>query len=160
MRIIEQHPTTQGRAAGVIWIQRAADQDLAVAQDRLGLMYLYGDGVEQNTSLGLEWIRKAAERGAPAAQMQLGNLYSNANGNLVPLDDAEAYYWYSIAAKPVTPDVHIYNIDQVRDLAQQHARAVAPTLTDAQRAAIDQRVLIWAPTPSVPYSGIVRLAQF
>jgi len=160
MSIIEQHPTTQGLAAAVIWIQRAADQNLALAQDRLGLMYLHGDGVEQNTSLGLEWIRKAAERGAPAAQMQLGNLYSNANGNLVPLDEAEAYYWYSIAAKPVTSDVHIYNIAHVRDLAHEHARAVAPTLTDVQRAAIDRRVLTWAPTPSVPYSGVVQLAQF
>jgi hypothetical protein len=150
--------TAEGRTAGAIWVQRAADQNLAIAQARLGLMYLYGDGVRQNTSLALTWTRKAADRGAPAAQLLLGRLYS-AGGNLVPLDNTEAYYWDSIAAKPVVSNVYIFNISQVRDVARKRARTVSLVLTAAQRADIDQRVAAWAPIPSVPYNGVVNISD-
>lgn len=152
--IIEQDRTAQGQAAGFIWIQRAARQDLAIAQDRLGLMYLYGDGVPRDIPRALGWIRKAAERGAPAAQLQLGSLYSG--GNCVARNYVMAYYWLAIAAKRADSSVHIYNIVQVRDFADKWARSVRPALTPAQRATVDQRVARWAPTPSVRYSGVVN----
>lgn len=158
MRIIQQDPTALGRAAGIIWIQRAAHQNLAVAQDRLGLMYLYGDGIRQNTSDALEWIRRAAERGAPAAQLQLASLYSA--GNCVPRNRVKAYYWFSIVAKPTTSSVYIYNIAQVRDFAHSWARSVVRMLTAAQRATVEQRVAKWTPTPSVPYGGVVRMTRW
>jgi TPR repeat protein len=158
MSIIQQHQTAQGRAAGFIWIWRAAHQNLAVAQDRLGLMYLYGNGVEQNTSGALQWIHRAAERGAPAAQLQLGSLYSA--GNCVPRNYVRAYYWLAIAAKPETSSVYIYNIGQVRDIAYKRARSVARALTAAQRATVDHRVAMWAPKPSVPYQGVVMVNRW
>lgn len=156
--IMRASATAEGRTAGAIWVQRAADQNLAIAQARLGLMYLSGDGVKQNTSLALTWTRKAAERGAPAAQLLLGRLYS-AGGNLVPLDNAEAYYWDSIAAKPVVSNVYIFNISQIRDVARKRAQTVSRVLTAAQRADIDQRVAAWTPIPSVPYSGVVNISD-
>jgi hypothetical protein len=158
MSMLRESPTPAERAAGIRWIRRAAHENFALAQDRLGLMYLYGDGVTQNTSRALKWIRAAAERGAPAAQLQLGSLYSA--GNCVPRDDARAYYWFAIAAKPVASSVSIDNISDVWAFARTLDRSVAPALTVAERAAIDRRVGRWTPAPSVPYSGTVLLSRW
>lgn len=107
----------------------AREPDPAVAQDRLGLMYLYGDGVEQSTPRALQWIHRAAERGAPAAQMLLGSLYSA--GNCSARNYNRAYDWFAIAATSATWCIHIYNIAQVRDIAYKQARSVARNLTAA-----------------------------
>lgn len=153
LSIMRHVPTAQGRAAGFRWIRRAARGNLAVAQDRLGLMYLYGEGVKKNVPHALRWIRRAAECGAAAAQMQLGNFY--ASGTSVPRSDSKAYYWFRVAAKPVGSSMTIYNIAQVRAIARRRADDIAGRLTSAERAAVDQRVATWMPTPSVPYSGLV-----
>lgn len=139
-----------------MWIRRAADANLAMAQGRLGWMYLTGRAVPQDTSQALKWLQLAANRGAPAAQFQLAQVY--ATGTLVPVDKARAYYWYSIAAKPTRSDVTIFNIVQVRFLAQQRAQALADALSPAQRSAVGREVAAWVPTSSVPYSASVPLA--
>ncbi len=144
------------RAAAVRWIQRAASANLASAQDRLGWLYLRGEGVRQSTVLALTWIRRAARRGAPAAQLQLGNLYSA--GVLVPLDRVRAYYWYAIAARTTSPNVHIDNLAQVHAFAARKRQRLAAWLSPARRARIALRVANWRALPSVPYSGMVRLA--
>ena len=79
----------------------------------------------------LLWLRRAAQRGAPAAQLTLGWLYSV--GSLVPVDNRRAYFWYSVAAKPVRSDVTIFDISQVRMLARAKALALAGSLSSAQR---------------------------
>lgn len=146
------------RAVGVGWIRQAAEADLASAQYRLGSMYLTGRNVPQDTATALQWVNRAAKHGAPAAQLRLGQLY--ATGDLIPLDKAQAYYWYSVAAKPTRSDVTILNIEQVRKLARRNARALADSLTPAQRASVDQQVAAWTTTPGVPYSGSVVMASF
>jgi TPR repeat protein len=156
--IIQRHGMGKAGAAGIAWIRRAAHEDLALAQDRLGLMYLYGTGVKQSTPRALEWLRRAAQRGAPAAQLQLGSLYSA--GNCAPRNDLRAYYWLSIAAKPQTSSVHICNILDVRRFARGAAQGVARRLTAAQLAAVDRRVVRWTPTASVPYGGVVVLTRW
>jgi TPR repeat protein len=156
--IIQRHGMGKAGAAGIAWIRRAAHEDLALAQDRLGLMYLYGTGVKHSTPRALEWLRRAAQRGAPAAQLQLGSLYSA--GNCAPRNDLRAYYWLSIAAKPQTSSVHICNILDVRRFARGAAQGVARRLTAAQLAAVDRRVVRWTPTASVPYGGVVVLTRW
>jgi TPR repeat protein len=146
------------RAVGVGWVRKAAEADLASAQYQLGWMYLTGRDVPQDTATALQWVSRAAKHGAPAAQLRLGQLY--AVGDLVPLDKVQAYYWYSVAAKPTRSDVTIMNIEQVRKLARRNARALAPSLTAAQRASVDQQVAAWTTTPGVPYSGSVMMASF
>lgn len=157
-RMFRQARTPRRRAAGVAWIRRSAQANLAVAQDRLGLMYLSGRGVPRDTKRALKWLRRAAERDAPAAQLWLARLY--ALGRFLPVDNAEACYWYSIAAKPVRSDVTILNIERVRAFARHKARALAASLTPAQRASVERRVASWTPTSSVPYSGVVLLGRF
>lgn len=44
----------------------------------------------------LRWLRESARRGYPLAQTSLGVLYLNGDG--VPLDRAEAYAWFTLAA--------------------------------------------------------------
>ncbi len=149
--------TAEGRTAGVDWIRRAAEANLAIAQAQLGSMYLRGSAVPQSTPDALKWLHRAAERGAPAAQLDLGDLY--AVGALLPADKAQAYYWYSLAAKPVRSDVTIFNIHQVRRYAYQRARALAPSLTSAELAAVRRQVAAWQPTSSVPYSGSIPLTS-
>lgn len=69
-------------------------------------------------------------------------------GTLVPVDKAQAYYWYSIAAKPARSDVTIFNTVQVRFFAQQRAQALADSLSPAQRSAVGRQVAAWVPTSS------------
>ena len=122
-----------------------------MAQDRIGLMYLYGLDVPANTARAVRWIHRAAERGAPAAQVQFGNLYRS--GRQVPQSWSRAYYRYSIAAKPVLSDVRIQNSVQVHAFAGQLRRQVAHRLSESARARIERRVARWQPLPSAPYSG-------
>ncbi len=145
------------RLAAVARIRKAAMDGLAVAQDRLGWMYLHGEAVPQDTATALEWIQRSAQRGAPAAQLQLGGLYER--GVLVPTDPEKAYYWYSIAARGVPSDVHVTNMAAVQALAAKQADAIARMLLPTQRDAVDGRVAQWKPRPSVPYVAEVDLEE-
>jgi uncharacterized protein len=155
MESLARASTQTERQTAVAWVQRAAEANLAIAQDKLGRMYLFGYGVPQDTPEALSWLQRAAKRGAPAAQLELGQLY--AVGALVPVDKAKAYYWYSIAAKPVQSDVTIFDIDQVRRFARKRAQALVGSLTAAQRASISSQVAAWVPISSVPYSGVIPI---
>lgn len=46
-----------------------------MGQSGLGLMYLYGMGVERNTAKALQYFSQAAEQGWVDGQLQLGNMY-------------------------------------------------------------------------------------
>ena len=151
LRLLRERPAGSGVPAGIRLIRQAAGENLAVAQDRIGLMYLYGLDVPANTARAIRWIHRAAERGAPAAQLQLGNLYRS--GRQVPQSWSRAYYWYSIAAKPVRSDVHIENSAQVHAVAGRLRWQVAHRLSASARARIERRVARWQPLPSVPYRG-------
>jgi uncharacterized protein len=155
MGTLARASTQAERQAGAAWVRRAADANLAMAQDKLARLYLAGYGVPQDTSEALSWFQRAARRGAPAAQLELGQLY--AVGALVPVDKAKAYYWYCIAAKPVQSDVTIFNIDQVRRFARKRARALAASLTPAQRDSVSSQVAAWVPISSVPYSSMIPI---
>lgn len=62
----------------------------------LGVMYLKGQGVEQDYKEASKWLREAAERRLPQAQYKLANLYKEGKG--VPQDYEFAYIWYSVGA--------------------------------------------------------------
>ena len=68
----------------------------AEAQIDLGVMYEYGEGVEQDFKEAVKWYRKAAEQGDVNAQYNLGSRYYIGEG--VPQDYVTAYAWYNIAA--------------------------------------------------------------
>lgn len=74
-------------------VQRAEAGD-AAAQFKLAEHYLVAEPDNPEQMLG--WLRESARRGYPLAQTSLGVLYLNGDG--IPLDRAEAYAWFTLAA--------------------------------------------------------------
>lgn len=70
--------------------------DHAYAQYYLGMMYMKGQGVEQDYKKASEWFRKASEKNISQAQYKLGDLYFKGRG--VPKDYEFAYVWFSVGA--------------------------------------------------------------
>ncbi|NXY83292.1 LR2BP protein, partial [Alcedo cyanopectus] len=59
------------------WHSEACGNGNLESQGALGVMYLYGKGIEQNTEAALECLREAAERGNIYAQGHLVEYYYN-----------------------------------------------------------------------------------
>ena len=62
------------------WYEKAASQGLAEAQNNLGSMYYYGEGVEKDSKKAFVWYEKAASQGFADAQYNLGNMYYYGEG--------------------------------------------------------------------------------
>ena len=77
-------------------ISLANTSDDKIAQYYLGVMYMKGQGVEQDFEKAGEWFRKASEQGLAVAMYKLAKLYTKGEG--VPKDLEFAYVWYSVAA--------------------------------------------------------------
>jgi hypothetical protein len=67
-----------------------------VAQHRVGVMYLLGQGVEQDAAEATRWFRKAAEQGQGESQYSMGLRYQL--GQSVVQDHKEAARWFKLAA--------------------------------------------------------------
>ena len=78
-----------------ITFQKLAEEDSSTAQTYLGLMYQFGDGIEQNSTKAVYWIRKAAAQGDEDAQGLLRNLYTEREG--VEVNCFQAYKRLKIA---------------------------------------------------------------
>lgn len=83
-------------AAMSIW-SPLADQGDADAQNMVGFMYRWGQGVEQDFEKARRWYRSAAGQGHARAQNNLGLLYRYGLG--VPKDYAAAFRWFLRAAE-------------------------------------------------------------
>ncbi|MEJ0026729.1 MAG: hypothetical protein WDN01_11940 [Rhizomicrobium sp.] len=78
------------------WLERAAEQGLAVAQYRLGTMYERGRGVKADPARAVHWYQLAAQAGNRKAMHNLAVAYSSGTGTAKNL--AEAARWFSKAA--------------------------------------------------------------
>jgi hypothetical protein len=74
-----------------------AENGHAAAQYNLGVMYEWGNGVEQNNSEALKWYKSSAEHFHKDAQNNLGALYSKGEGT--QQDFVEALKWFIISAE-------------------------------------------------------------
>jgi TPR repeat protein len=74
-----------------------ADQNDALGQYGLGVMYDLGGGVPQSSEEAAKWYRLAAEQGNADAQNNLGAMYESGEG--LPQDSKEAVKWYRRAAE-------------------------------------------------------------
>ena len=68
---------------------------------RIGKMYCYGLGTEQDYAQAFNWFEKAAVMGSKFAQFSLANLYYYGNG--VEQSYEKAYEWYSRSAQQRQP---------------------------------------------------------
>lgn len=72
-----------------------AENGEPLGQNYVGLMYVYGLGVEKDQSKGFAYIEKAAKSGNAVAEYNLGKLYSKGRG--CTLDMNKAVEWYKKA---------------------------------------------------------------
>jgi TPR repeat protein len=77
-------------------IRPLANDGDAAAQYNLGLMYMTGQGVQQDDAAAALWFGKAAEQGYALAQSNLGVFYRDGRG--VTRDFTEATMWFRKAA--------------------------------------------------------------
>ena len=78
----------------------------AEAQDQLGEMYYFGEGVPRDYAQAANWYRKAAEQGDADSQYRLGGLFHFGWG--VPQDNAQAFAWMKKAAEQEDADAENY----------------------------------------------------
>jgi tetratricopeptide (TPR) repeat protein len=76
---------------------KATEQNLADAQNYLGVCYDNGDGVAKDPVEAVKWYRRAAEQNLAMAQYNLGVCYDQ--GEAVAKDSVEAAKWYRKAAE-------------------------------------------------------------
>lgn len=77
--------------------KKLANQNDALGQYGLGVMYDLGVGVPQSSKEAAKWYRLAAEQGNGDAQNNLGAMYEAGEG--LPEDSKEAVKWYRRAAE-------------------------------------------------------------
>ncbi len=83
-------------------LRQAAETDQsAKAQYQLGLRYLQGKEVNQDSRSAVMWLQRAAEQNYAPAQYQLGELYRTGNG--VDIDAAAAVEYLTSAAEQGYP---------------------------------------------------------
>ncbi len=80
----------------VATVTQQAAQGHALAQAKLGAMYLLGQGLEKDEKLAAEWLVKAANQGFLEAQVIVAALYDRGMG--VTMDVNKATEWYEKAA--------------------------------------------------------------
>lgn len=82
-----------------------AEEGNANAQNLVGTMYFFGQGVNADKSQAARWYKKAAKQGLAEAQYNLGNMYrvgwglDPARPELIKPDIRKAIRWYRKAAK-------------------------------------------------------------
>ena len=113
--------------------RRLAEQGVAKASYKLGVMYKVGQGVPQDFAEAVAWWRKAADQGDAGAQYDLGAMYVRGEG--MPQDYVEGHMWRNLAASGVTGDER-KKYTEARD-------ALARQMTPAQLAEAQQRAADW-----------------
>lgn len=73
-----------------LWLPMA-EAGNSEAQNRIGMLYYLGLGVEQDFTRASEWYMRAAKAGHPGAQRDLGLMYES--GRLGRRDFEKAYMW-------------------------------------------------------------------
>lgn len=106
----------------------AETENHGYAEYYLGIMYLKGQGVQQNYTKASEWFKKAAKQGIPQAQYRLGNLYANGQG--VPRDYERAYAWYKVAA------VHKHQLS-IESLSKAKENLSGKELKEAEKLSLE-----------------------
>jgi TPR repeat protein len=92
-----------------------AIQGNPVAQNNLGIMYLDGKGVPQNTSEAVRYLSLSAAAGSSLGQNNLGGLYRDGKG--VPRDYGKAAQWFAASAAQGN-SAGMYNLGLMYEMGQ------------------------------------------
>ena len=126
----------QEQAEAIQLYQLAAEQGIAGAQCRLGVMYAEGRGVEKDQMQSVRWFQLAAAQGEPEAQAALGLAYRAGRG--VRLDFVASHMWMTLAAGRLTG---VTRQGALRFLDTTAAAMTSDQIAEAQRLASE-----WTPT--------------
>ena len=77
---------------GFLEVEPSSKKLKPYVQYRIGKMYCYGSGTEQNYQKAFEWFERSATQKNKFAQFSLANLYYYGNG--VEKDFSQAFLWY------------------------------------------------------------------
>jgi hypothetical protein len=148
---------------GLTFWQPLADQGDAAAQNKIGEMYMNGQGVTQDYAEAMNWYRKAADQGDADAQLNIGRMYESGEG--VMQDYKQAAEWFRKAADQGDADAQralggMYEMGQ--GVTQDNVQAymwysivgvedrdrLEKEMTTEQIAEADRLVAAWKPTPA------------
>lgn len=86
----------QDYSKAIHWYYKSSDVGNAHAKNKIGYMYLHGNGVEHDCLQAAIWYRQAAEAGDAESQFAVGQFYEQ--GECVVQDYDLATFWYEQAA--------------------------------------------------------------
>src|SRR5215467_13271270 len=90
-------PDLDNMASEVSNLRDQAGRGDAMAEYRLGRLYMSGTGVTPDYKEAAKYLHAAAEQGLPEAETVMGYLYESGKG--VPRDYRKAFDYYAAAAK-------------------------------------------------------------
>ena len=103
-------------------------------ENGLGVLYVRGQGLEQDFGRALELFRSAADKGLRAARKNLGEMYAEGAG--VARDDAAALHWFGLAAAQGDADAQFslgLMYGQGRGVERDYAKAMEWFLKAAEQ---------------------------
>jgi hypothetical protein len=113
-----------------------ADQGSPTAEYLLGEIYLGGHGGDMQQAL--KWMTAAAEQGYAQAQARLGMIYAKGMG--VPVNNIEAYRWFSLAAQGADAK------SKLKTVSEANRGVIAKRLSPAERQQAEGMVQSWRAT--------------
>ena len=146
----------ENQRESVKWYTKAADQGDVSAQSQLSMIYGAGWGVHENSETAVRLAFKAAQGGDAWAAYMLGGEFSGTykkglGGNGISQDDAESYYWYSLALKnkdtfknTIGPAVNEPEVGWINYISESRKK-VGRKLSDKEKSRIQERVDNWKP---------------
>jgi TPR repeat protein len=96
LRMITGEEMKKDPAAGLQWMEKAANQKHLRAQFVMGSLYEDGAGVKKDESKAVEWYRKSADNGFAPAQFAVAMAYDLGKG--IKQDPVKATEWLEKAA--------------------------------------------------------------
>ena len=134
---------TQDYQQAAAWYLKAANQKFIDGELHLASLYRDGgNGFPRDMEQAAAWYLKAANQGDGTAQGTLAVLYSMGQG--VPHDDAEAYFWFDIAASVKGPNQEKYAANR---------QMIGERITADQLADVQDRVAAWKAAHPQPDSS-------
>ena len=94
-KCMSAHNTGVDHRQALILCRPLAEQGVSHAQNVLGEIYMYGEGIPQDFDEAAKWFRRAAKQHHRRAQFMLGVLYWSGDG--VAKDYDTAVKWFRLA---------------------------------------------------------------
>jgi uncharacterized protein len=146
------------------YAEMAARAGDAWAQNRVGWMLLYGEGIAADPAEAASWFRLAADKGNATAMTNLANCYRYGHG--VERDEAQRLYWLR---KSATRSEGVDRVAALRRLLRsasdeadaQELYTQLSALTRSEDPAVAREAQISAASflVSTPFAGLARPAQ-